>query len=192
MKKVCLLWSALTFLLFFNVSAQQNIVRLSPLSIAKFKTRIHYERVLAPKVSAGLMGTAFFGIYPGGRVEPFARFYLSDEAPSGLYLQAKGHYSFNSITVTSTDANSNEVVYDHDFTEYGGSLNLGWQVLAGKNDNIAFDVYTGYRFSSLKSLDNVNTTTLSNTEAANLAAEVGYRVLHSNLFDLGVSVGYRF
>lgn len=192
MKKMYLLLSAIAALLFFDVSAQENIIRVSPLAFAKFKAKVHYERVLSPQFTAGAIGSGFFGIYPGARIEPFARFYVSGEAPSGFYFQGKGHYSMNSISVTATDNNGNQSTYEHSFDEWGGSGCFGWQLLAGKKDNIVLDFFTGYRYSSLRSLDNLDQTILSSNELANLTSELGYRVLHSNSFDLGFSLGYRF
>ncbi len=191
MKKLCVLLLACFALSFSESSAQSNVLRLSPFAFGKMKARVHYERALTDKISGGAMASYFFGIYPGFRIEPFARYYLTDEALTGLYVQAKGHYSMNSITVTSTVGTTTSE-WKHSFNEYGGSLCLGWQFMLGANKNIALDLYTGYRYSNLKALDNLNTTNLSQDEIDNYAAETLYRVLHSNMFDLGISVGYKF
>lgn len=169
---------------FVEVSAQKNVVRWSPLATVKLKAKVHYERALTDKLSAGAIGSYFFGAYPGFRIEPFARYYLTDEALTGLYIQAKPHFSSNSLTLENT--------YSHSFTEWGVAGNLGWQFIMGANENISLDIFTGYRYSSLKALDNVDPNTLTQSEVDNRAAEIIYRALHSNLFDLGISLGYKF
>lgn len=193
MKKVSLFLVMLLALSFVEVSAQKNVVRLSPLAFGKFKARVHYERAISEKLSAGAMGSYFFGIYPGFRIEPFARYYLTDEALTGLYVQGKGHFSSNSISVESKDANNVVLsTWKHSFSEYGGSLCLGWQFMMGANENISLDLYTGYRFSNLKALDSQTTTGFTQDQIDNRAAEILYRALHSNTFDLGISLGYKF
>lgn len=192
MKKTTLILLFFCAFSFVKVSAQNNIVRFSPLATIKLKAKVHYERGLTDKISAGAIGSYFFGAYPGFRIEPFGRYYISDEALSGFYGQLKGHYSANSITITTTSGSAVVNTWKHSFSEYGFAFNLGYQVLMGSNKNVALDIFTGYRYSSLRYIDNVDSATLTTEEAENQAAELAYRLLHSNLFDLGFSIGYKF
>ena len=192
MKKFTLVLLVLCAFSFVKVSAQNNIIRFSPLATIKFKAKLHYERGLTDKISAGAIGSYFFGAYPGFRIEPFGRYYFSDEALNGLYGQLKGDYSANSITINTTSGNTVVNTWTHSFSEYGVAVNLGYQFLLGRNDNVTFDIFTGYSYSSLKYIDNVDSATLTTEESENQAAELAYRLLHSNLFDFGLSVGYKF
>jgi len=192
MKKISLFIVMLCALSFVEVSAQKNVVRWSPLATVKMKAKVHYERALTDKLSAGAIGSYFFGAYPGFRIEPFARFYLTDEVLTGLYVQAKPHFSSNSLTVETASGGAVMNTYSHSFTEWGFAGNLGWQFMMGANKNISLDIFTGYRYSSLKALDNVDPNTLTQSEVDNRAAEIVYRALHSNLFDLGISLGYKY
>ena len=61
MKKISLFIVMLCALSFVEVSAQKNVVRWSPLATVKMKAKVHYERALTDKLSAGAIGSYFFG-----------------------------------------------------------------------------------------------------------------------------------
>ena len=147
-KKLILAAVALVMLTTNIANAQKNIVRISPLGFLKFKTKLHYERVITDKVSAGLIANYMFGLFNGYRVDPYARFYFQGAAPSGWYLQGKYHLSLMTVN-SGTVINGYTPPANYGFTEMGGSLGAGYQVLFGKSKNFVFDVYSCFRFSSL-------------------------------------------
>ena len=186
LKTKLLLFFVGAFLITSNLKAQ-HVVRLSPLAFIKNKAKIHYEYGTG-KIGIGVIAAGYFGAYPGVRFQPYFRYYITDDALNGLYVQPKFHFSMNSYeTQSTTDPNPNETI-KNDINEFGGALNLGWQFLLGNNENIVLDLFTGYRFSNLhgKKYDD----NLSNVE--DLLSEGLYTILHSNKFDLGVSIGFKF
>ncbi|MFM7022864.1 MAG: hypothetical protein ACKOXB_07785 [Flavobacteriales bacterium] len=165
--------------------APSNLVRISPLALLKSKVKFHYERSFSPHFSAGAVGSAFYGMYRGFRVEPFARCYFKATAPEGFYGQGRIHFSWaaasGEMMINSMSATTNV-----GFSEYGASFDVGYQAVFGKKDNFVFDSYIGYRYSSLSSLkDEMLTDGLD-------VAKQGFRTLHANAFDLGISFGYKF
>ena len=184
-KRLILAAMALVLFSFTTVKAQKNIVRISPLGFAKFKAKVHYERTLSDRFSAGLIGNYMFGVYNGVRIEPYARFYVQGTAPAGLYVQGKYHFSHMTLSKGTVLAGW-AMPSGYNFSEMGGSLGVGYQVLFGKDKNFAFDIYSGYRFSSLGYTRDIVSSSFDD------AAKDGYRLLHVNSFDLGISLGYKF
>jgi hypothetical protein len=164
------------------------------MSLIKGKAKFHYEYGTAGKISVGGIVAGYFGLYPGVRVQAFGRYYITDDALTGLYVQPKFHVSANtfSYTVGLYDQNNNytEEKVTENISELGGSLNIGWQFLLGSNENIVLDFFTGYRFSSLhgKNYDNL----IIDNDGSDSGTEALYAILHSSRFDLGMSFGYKF
>lgn len=176
-------------LFLFSVQADaQHVVRFSPLALAKSKAKVHYEYGGLNKIGLGVIASGFFGLYPGVRVEPYFRYYITDEALQGFYVQPKLHFSANSFTYSVTSGGVTEDI-KNSFNEWGASGTIGWQFLLGGNENIVVDIFTGYRYSSL---DGTGEETLEEDGADDAASEGLYKLLHSNTFDLGLSVGFKF
>lgn len=116
-----------------KVEEKANLVKLS-IGIHN-KLRIGYERVLTDKFTAGAVVDYYYGIYPGIKLEPFARWYMGSEAPKGLYLQGRflyGSFSHEFFTGTKTS-----------FSAMGGGVDLGYQWLLGKEKNLLIDLSVG-------------------------------------------------
>lgn len=110
-----------------------NLVKLS-IGIHN-KLRIGYERVLTNQFTAGGVVDYYYGIYPGIKLEPFGRWYMGSEAPKGLYLQGRllyGSFSHEFITGTKTS-----------FSAMGGGVDLGYQWIMGKQNNLLIDLSLG-------------------------------------------------
>lgn len=191
MKSKLLLCAVGLFLMATQVNAQ-HVVRFSPLSLIKGKAKLHYEYG-AQKMGFGVIAAAYYGIYPGFRIQPYARYYITDDALTGLYVQPKFHFSQNTFEAT-VSTNNNGIVTEEkitsDISEFGGAINLGWQFIVGSNENIVIDVFTGYRFSNLHGKDYSDVET--EQEGTDAGSEYLYSLLHSNKFDLGLSVGFKF
>lgn len=184
MKTKLLLFFVGAFLIASNLKAQ-HVVRLSPFAFIKNKAKIHYEYGTG-KIGIGIIAAGYYGAYPGVRFQPYFRYYITDDALTGLYVQPKFHFSMNSYETTDF---STSTPVKNDINEFGGALNLGWQFLLGDNENIVLDLFTGYRFSNLHG----NMDEESELEDVDDAVGEGlYSVLHSNKFDLGVSIGFKF
>lgn len=176
-------------LFLFSVQADaQSVVRFSPLSLVKNKVKVHYEYGGLNKMGLGIIASGFYGGYPGFRVQPYFRYYITNESLQGFYVQPKFHFSSNSYEITTT-INGVEETDKYNFNEWGASGTIGWQWLFGSNENIVLDVFTGYRYSSLANTAEETAEEESGTEAL---GEYAYKLLHSNTFDLGLSVGFKF
>lgn len=184
-KLTCMIFGM--FLLTSGLKAQ-HVVRFSPLSLVKNKAKLHYEYGGLNKMGLGVIASGYYGIYPGFRVQPFFRYYLTNESLNGLYVQPKFHYSNHSYEISVT-VNGETSTEDYKFDEMGASLSLGWQWLVGSNDNIAVDIFTGYRWSNLHGKFE---ETLESEGADDAVGEGAYSLLHSSAFDLGLSVGFKF
>jgi len=189
MKSKLLLCAVGLFLMATQVNAQ-HVVRFSPLSLIKGKAKLHYEYGGVEKFGFGIIAAGYYGLYPGFRIQPYARYYITDESLKGLYVQPKFHFSKNSFEVTINQGFADEETIKSDIDELGGSLDIGWQFLLGGSENIVVDIFTGYRFSSLhgKDYSGVETT----QEGSDAGSELLYSLLHSNKFDLGLSIGFKF
>lgn len=172
------------FLASFQVNAQ-HAVRFSPLSLVKNKAKLHYEYGGLNKMGIGVIAAGYYGGFPGVRVQPYFRYYITDESLQGLYVQPKFHFSQHTYDVTTT-INGIENTTNHDLQEIGGSLSLGWQFAFGPNDNILLDIFSGYRHSNLHGKYEGVDSDMEET------GEALYSVLHSSKFDLGLSVGFKF
>jgi hypothetical protein len=179
--------------LFFSATQinAQSVVRFSPLSLIKGKAKVHYEYGTG-KIGVGVIAAGYYGLYPGFRVQPYGRFYITDEALKGFYVQPKFHFSMNKYDQLNRDEDGLllEGTSEKDFSEYGFSMAIGWQFLLGDNENIVIDVFTGYRGSNLHNKDFSSLETQE--ETSNAANEYLYSLLHSNKFDMGLSIGFKF
>jgi len=189
MKSKLLLSAVGLFLMATQINAQ-HVVRFSPLSLIKGKAKVHYEYGGVEKFGFGIIAAGYYGLYPGFRIQPYARYYITDESLKGLYVQSKFHFSQNTFEIITNEGNPDEKTRKNDINELGGSLNFGWQFLLGGNENIVFDIFTGYRFSNLQGKGD---TTIETVEGAtDVLSEAFYSALHSSPFDLGLSVGFKF
>lgn len=186
MKSKLLLLFVLSLFLTSTQANAQHIVRFSPFSLIKAKAKFHYEYGTG-KIGLGVIAAGYFGLYPGVRIQPFMRYYITDNALNGLYIQPKIHFSINTFETFEYDVNLVETTVKSPINEFGGAINLGWQFLLGSNKNIVIDVFTGYRFSNLQ-----NSTATSMLGGDDSGSESLYAILHSNQFDLGLSFGFKF
>lgn len=129
--------------------AKKNIVGLSVFGLIN-KFKLKYERVLSPKFTAGATVAAYYGVYPGVQVSPFARYYFGAEAPSGLYGQGQvGVYHHTSNITVYSNANSSGNMQEYtektNFNNVGAGVALGYQWLSGRKKNISVDINGGVK-----------------------------------------------
>lgn len=86
--------------------------------------------------------------YSGFMFVPEAKYYLTWDAPMGLYLNVFGTYSSYLETYTDEKENSN-TGYDKKFTEIGRGVGAGIQFLIFKN--LAMDIVGGYHLIDISS-----------------------------------------
>ena len=157
-----------------TVKAQEkkNLVKLS-VGILN-KVRIGYERPIDNNFSYGGVINAYYGLYPGFKIEPFGRYYFGSESPEGLYSQLRVLYgNFNYTYASSLISESKS------FSSTGGGLDLGYQWISGKNKNIVVDASLGFQFMS-KSSD------------VNAVDAIFYTTGPGAVFNPHLSIGYAF
>lgn len=194
MKSKLLLVAFGLFFMSTQVKAQ-DLVRFSPFSLIKLKAKFHYEHGFeTEKIGIGVIASGYFGLFPGYRIQPFARYYFMEKALKGFYIQPKLHFSQNSYEVLNVDQDGIllEGTAWESIEEYGGSLSLGWQFLFGPNENIVLDLFAGLRVSNLQKFEENSVATGSYLWLDVEDDEDLYRIIHSNIFDFGLSAGYKF
>lgn len=149
----------------------KNVVRIAPLGFIN-KVRLHYERVLSPGVSIGVIGTGYYGLYDGLKAEPFVRLYFSEKgAPRGFYLQGKMSYgSYGADLCYDFDADGGDSDWDWDrhaaptasgadldqecqgevsFTTIGADIGIGAQGFIGKKKQTSIDFSVSLQYNPL-------------------------------------------
>jgi len=175
-----------------NSTAQKDAGNILKLHIGVLnKIKLTYEVPVSDVFSFGSSAAYYFGSYPGFKVEPFARYYLGGEAPSGLYLQAKGAYgSFKPELIFYAPNflnNLQAITEKKSVSSVGGGLDLGYQWLSGRNKNIAIDISLGGQFmKDINSSITKNNVTYTSENVGFLTTGPG------GIFNPKLSIGYRF
>lgn len=141
-----------------NLNAQDNVIKLNPLSAAFSHGNIAYERALTNTMSAQL--GVFYGatnikigetknVYSGFGVTPEFRYYVTHknaDGPQGLFFGPFGMYRNYQITLDKgTEYESKGSV-----STLGGGLVVGYQVLFGEHVTMDFFAGPNYRTSTYK------------------------------------------
>jgi hypothetical protein len=187
MKKIAILTLfTLSSILSFAQSDKANLVKLDIGLWNKF--RVTYEHTLNSKFSVGSSLAYHFASFSGVKVDPFLRFYFGDECPEGLYVQARALAGFFSKTFTYY---SDDLLYaierKTNVSSYGAGLDLGYQWLSGKNDNIVIDISIGTQF-----MTDVNNSIVENGITYN-TANIGFNTTGPGaIFNPRLAIGYKF
>ena len=139
----------------------KHVIRFSPFGVVN-KVRLQYEYALTDNVSAGAIGSYYYALFPGIKLEPFARYYLTNTpAPEGLYLQAKavgGRFSSRLGYVAVTEhyneagefshfsASADDIIKKRQFTTGGAGIAIGYQALLGKENRVSIDFNLGAQY----------------------------------------------
>jgi len=150
MKKVIF---CLFFIIGFLTVEAQNNSNLIKLSIGVLnKIRLGYEHPINERFSVGGNINAYYGSFPGFKLEPFGRYYFSSKCPEALYIQARALFgSFNPNITYYSQGNfqssliSGTIEQKKSFTSFGGGIDFGYQWLKGKNKNIVIDFSLGFQ-----------------------------------------------
>lgn len=125
----------------------KTVVSIRPVSMLFSQPNLKIEHAVNPSVSLGAAANYFTGLNPGLKAEPFVRLYTSkrNSAPEGFYLQTKfivGNHKteLSEITGTVTGQESKD-----SFVAMGGGFGAGRQWLLGRSNNIAVDIYSGFK-----------------------------------------------
>jgi hypothetical protein len=143
MKKTMLI-SGILCLIAFNLFAQENAIKINPLSAILATGNISYERVVGDKQSFQL-GGYYTGVkfsstkITGYGVTPEYRFYLGKEALNSFY--AAPYMRYQSISFKETEFDSKATL-----STFGGGLVIGRQWLIGESFTI--DLFLGPNYSS--------------------------------------------
>jgi hypothetical protein len=131
-------------LMAFNVLAQENALKLNPLSIFAATGNVSYERAISSKQSFQL-GVHYSGIkfssikYTGYGITPEFRFYLGQEVMNSFYVAPFARYQSFTIAEVETDSKAT-------LTIMGGGVLLGRQWILGESFTI--DLFMGPKYSS--------------------------------------------
>ncbi len=142
-----------------KAKAQQNVIKLNPLSLAVLTLNVQYERALSQATSAqlGVFYTGFsFNVgdgkwsYSGVGITPEFRYYVTNsaqDAPRGLYVGPWVRYqSFNTKIVVEDFFTGQEEEGKISATNIGGGAILGYQWLFG--DSFSLDMFLGPGYGS--------------------------------------------
>ena len=197
MKKI--LFVIIVFLTSITSYSQDNKGDLLKLDLGILnKIRLTYEHPIKSTraFTFGSSADFYFGSFPGIKIEPFGRVYFGGLAPEGLYLQARFLYgSFNKEFIYYRDGftNSNssgylESIYKKtSISSTGGGLDLGYQWLSGRNNNIVIDLSLGTQFMS-----DINNTIKEGSYSYS-TTNVGFLTTGPGaIFNPHLSIGYRF
>ena len=170
----------------FTAIHSQEKSNLIKLDIGLFnKVRLGYEHPLNEKFSIGGVVNAYYGMFPGIKIEPFARYYFGSECPSGLYAQARflyGNFHYYYYYYTSNYDPFNIKQNKEVVNTMGGGLDLGYQWLSGKNKNIIVDISLGIQDMPIISKSN----SISTIDA------IFYVTGPGAIFNPHLSIGYAF
>lgn len=172
------------------VSAQDNKGDLIKLDLGIFnKIRVGYEHPITNAFSAGANVDFYYGSFPGFKLEPFGRFYPGGQSPSGLYGQIRflyGSFNKNFIYYDNSD-NMNILIQKSSISSLGGGLDLGYQWLSGRNENIVIDLSIGVQIMN----DVNNSITENNIKYS--TANVGFLTTGpGGIFNPHLMIGYKF
>lgn len=124
----------------------KNIITISPLGFIN-KARMKVERGIGNYFSVGVIGSYYYGVFPGYQISPFVRVYPTGEGLNGLYLYVKGVYGNHSPIYQITDPYQHSILrITNPFESTGLGTGLGVQVLSGKNKSVAVDFSMGVKF----------------------------------------------
>ena len=150
-----LLIAILTIGLASQAQAQQNVIKLNPLSLAVLTGNVQYERAInnAMSVQLGFFYTGFgFDVgdgrwsYSGIGLTPEFRYYVTNsakDAPRGLYVGPWVRYQNFSTKIEDNISNEEGKI---SVNSIGGGGILGYQWLFG--DAFALDLFMGPGFTS--------------------------------------------
>jgi hypothetical protein len=187
-----LLTAALSLGFLSQAQAQQNVLKINPLSLALLTGNVQYERALneAMSVQLGVFYTGFSteieGIrlgYSGVGITPEFRYYVSNarqDAPRGVYL---GPYVRYRNISTSAGDDVDEGAWESNLI--GGGLILGHQWLFG--DAFVLDMFIGPGFRSTNTRVVSTSGTITQDDLLGLGSS-GTGVL----FRWGLSIGAAF
>jgi hypothetical protein len=138
-----------------GVSAQKNVLKVNPLSAIGVTANGAYERQISDQFSLQL-GGIYTGLsfrdytFHGYGITPEVHYYFPNQTvnestagiPEGFYLAPYVRYYNLNLE------KEGEGAFDARVNLTGGGLLLGYQVLAGTQNNVAFTIYGGPGFLS--------------------------------------------
>ena len=165
-----------------------QLISVAPIGLIN-KFRVKYERQINNDFTFGTYFNYYWGLYKGVRIDPIFRFYLGDEAPEGVYLQAKlviGYFK-NPFTYY----NDQGVYQDgYWFGNGGAGVNIGYQTLTGKSNNWVIDINVGFKIVS--PVGNPNDYTYDGTDVNAIENGIWYLTGPGSIFDGHIGIGYVF
>jgi len=147
---------SLCILFAISLNAQDNVVKLNPLSAVFGHGNIAYERALTNSMSAQL--GIFYGatnikinetknVYSGFGITPEFRYYMTHkdaDGPEGLFIAPFGMYRNYQITLSK----DTEFEDKASVSTIGGGLVLGYQAVFG--EHVTMDFFAGPNYKSSK------------------------------------------
>lgn len=111
------------------------------------KIRFKSEFPVSSRVSTGAFVSLYYFTFRGPEVEPYLRWYVSEDYPEGFYVQLKasaGYYSSRmEFTHMVSDSLTMTVKQTHSFPAFGAGIAFGYQYVTRKQR--LFDFFAGYK-----------------------------------------------
>jgi hypothetical protein len=195
MKKIITIL-ALGLFTIMSASAQQQAISAN-LTVYN-KVKLKYEIALNDNVSLGTYFQYNYGaLTKGFKISPIFRFYPGRSyAPGGLYIQAKAIYGKMTTTYEGFgDLNSDGLTFNDYVDERafaGGGIGLGYQILAGRNENFVIDLSFGLRIAPRVNKQDIDTMTDEEFVVFALEETKNLLIGPSSLFDMAIGFGYKF
>ena len=156
MKKI--LFTLSLCLLGGSLLAQKTVIKINPLPAFVLTANAAIERQVAPQFSVQLGGIytgASFQDYTfrGFGITPEVHYYFPNQqkdnanSPEGFY--AAPYFRYYNFTLE----NDGDTPFKGEVNITGGGVVLGYQVLAGQNNNFAFSVFAGPGYLSQGKVD---------------------------------------
>lgn len=182
------------FVISLSVCAQTQVITFAPLGFIN-KFRAKYEKPLNDNLSVGTYLNAYYAVFKGVRLDPFARLYPGGKAPKGFYLQGKlvvGYFNskieYEYEQITPTDTLTLKEPQWKSFPTFGGGLGLGYQFLIGKSE-FPIDLYLGFQYSKFTAPQSI---IKDNMRYETLDDALWYLTGPGSLLNMNFGIGFSF
>jgi len=144
-----------------SIDSKKNLIQIAPFSVLN-KIRASYDYTISNRLSAGLVYSCYYGMFPGQKFSPNMKFFFSGEAPNGLFASIQLpfgffrqdlDYDYYEISDKFGQFVEEGRIYPGFRTElskkkftYGYQITLGYQLLTGRKKNIPINVSLGLQY----------------------------------------------
>lgn len=117
----------------------------------------------------------FFNSYSGFQINPFIKYFMTEDNSKGVYLYGSGLYGMNKKLPSDKSKN---------YSCYGAGAGIGIQILMGKQKNGLFDIGMGIKYVATDAALDINHVPNSYDDF--------FIIGPAAIFDSNLSIGFRF